>query len=46
MGRGGTHFTDRIFHRQAAADTYTSALRQLCNTLLQMCIHYTLIDTK
>ena len=37
---------DQIFHRQAAAHSHASALRQIHNTLLQTYIHYTLIDTK
>jgi len=46
MVRGGTHFMDQILHRQAAAHSYTSAIRQLRYTVLQVYIHYTLIDTK
>ena len=46
MGKWGTHFTDQIFHRQAAIHSYTSALRALRNTLLQMYFHYTSINKR
>lgn len=44
--RKRTHIKYKIFHRQAATLIHASNLPSLCMTLLQMRIHYILINTE
>ena len=43
-GKKGKHFKNKIFYRRAATHTYASVLTPIHKSILQICIHYSLIS--